>query len=129
VLFVLGAFGVLAHAPFFIWPAYGVALTALVLTLDDAKRRPKPLRSGFVARLVVRQRPVPGGDGLGGERLPGQRWRPCLADLGAADLLPAGLALFWGLAGAVYVQARSGSCRPDRRVCPAVMAWSICAAR
>ena len=48
VLFGLGAFGVLGHAPFFIWPAYAVALTALVLTLDDAKRRPKPLRSGFV---------------------------------------------------------------------------------
>ncbi|VXC88091.1 Apolipoprotein N-acyltransferase [Oceanicaulis sp. 350] len=104
VLFGLGAFGVLGHAPFFIWPAYAVALTALVLTLDDAKRRPKPLRSGFVRAWWF----------ASGQFLAGTGWVANAFLVSAGDhawliwapliLLPAGLALFWGLAGAVYVR-------------------------
>ena len=48
LLFFLGGFSVLGHAPFFAWPAYAVGLSALVLALDDAKSRQRPLRSGFI---------------------------------------------------------------------------------
>ena len=47
LMFALGAFSVLGHAPFFFWPAYALGLSALVLALDDAKARLRPLRSGF----------------------------------------------------------------------------------
>jgi apolipoprotein N-acyltransferase len=104
VLFGLGAFGVLGHAPFFFWPAYAVALSALVLTLDDAKRRPKPLRSGFARAWWF----------ASGQFLAGTGWVANAFLVSAGDhawliwapliVLPAGLALFWGLAGAVYVR-------------------------
>jgi apolipoprotein N-acyltransferase len=100
----LGGFSVLAHAPFFFVPALVIALCILVLVLDDAHAKPKPLRSGFLR-----------GWAFGfGQFLAGTHWVANAFLVNANEhawliwlpllVFPAGLALFWGLAGAVYVQ-------------------------
>ena len=104
LIFVLGAFSVLGHAPFFVWPAYALGLSALVLTLDDARRRPRPLRSGFARAFWF----------ASGSFLAGTGWVANAFLVSAGDyawliwapliVLPAGLALFWGVAGALYVR-------------------------
>jgi apolipoprotein N-acyltransferase len=103
-MFALGAFSVLGHAPFFVWPAYGLGLSALVLALDDAKRRPRPLRSGFARAFWFAT----------GAFLAGTGWVANAFLVSAGDyawliwapliVLPTGLALFWGAAGALYVR-------------------------
>jgi apolipoprotein N-acyltransferase len=102
----LGALGVLGHAPFHIWPAFGVSITGLLLLLDGATAGPRPLRSGFFAAWSW----------AFGYFLAGMFWvgNAFLVDAQkfaalmpfAVTALPAGLALFWGLAGAVYAKLR-----------------------
>ncbi|PWE18324.1 apolipoprotein N-acyltransferase [Marinicauda salina] len=111
-LFVLGALSVLAHAPFFLQPALLVALVALVLLLDDARRGPRPIASGFFRGWAF----------AAGMFLAGTWWVSNAFLVSAADhawllwaplvLMPGGLALFWGAAGAVYVRfSRPGPAR------------------
>ncbi|EAP89636.1 apolipoprotein N-acyltransferase [Oceanicaulis sp. HTCC2633] len=104
LLFFLGGFSVLGHAPFFAWPAYAVGLSALVLALDDAKSRQRPLRSGFIRGFWFASGAFLAGTGwvanaflVSAEDYAWLIWAPLI-------VLPAGLALFWGAAGALYVR-------------------------
>jgi apolipoprotein N-acyltransferase len=101
---LLGALAVFGHAPFHIWPAFAVSITGLFLLLDHAQARPRPLRSGFFI----------GWSWAFGYFLAGMFWvgNAFLVDAEkfaaimpvAVTALPAGLAIFWGLAGAVYIK-------------------------
>lgn len=112
VLGAAGAVSVLGFAPFHIQPLYLIALCLLVLMLDDARRCARPLRAGFwrawcfaagaflagtfwVANAFLER----------GGVYAGFFWVPLL-------LMPAGLALFWGVAGAAYARlSRPGPAR------------------
>jgi len=104
VLFGLGLLGVLGHAPAFIFPLYVVALTGLVLALDDARRTLRPVRAGFARAWSF----------AAGHFLGGTAWVANAFLVSAGDhawliwapliVLPGGLALFWGLAGALYTR-------------------------
>lgn len=103
-LFALGAFGVLGHAPFFVQPALVVALVLLVWALDDACVNANPARAGFARAWAF----------ASGQFLAGTFWVANAFLVSAGDhawliwapltLLPAGLALFWGMAGAAYAR-------------------------
>ncbi|WP_440958399.1 apolipoprotein N-acyltransferase [Oceanicaulis sp. LC35] len=104
LIFVLGAFSVLGHAPFFFWPAYAVSLSALVCALDDARRRARPLRSGFIRGFWFACGAFLAGTGwvanaflVSAGEYAWLIWAPLI-------VLPAGLALFWAAAGALYVR-------------------------
>ena len=108
----LGAVSVLGHAPFYLWPITIICLALLMLRLDGATqqnlpKQERPLRAGFWR-----------GYAFGfGYFLAGLYWvssaflsRPgfeLMAPFGAV-LMAAGLALFWGLAGLVYVRLSRG---------------------
>ena len=104
VLFALGAMGVLAHAPFHIQPAMAAALTALVLSLDAARRTRRPGWAAFARAWSF----------AAGQFLAGTFWVANAFLVSAQDhawliwapltLLPGGLALFWGVAGALYAR-------------------------
>ncbi|TGY89059.1 apolipoprotein N-acyltransferase [Marinicauda algicola] len=104
ILFLAGAVSVLGFAPFHVQPAYLIALCLLVLMLDDARRSPAPLKGGFwrawcfaagaflagtfwVANAFLER----------GGVYAGFFWVPLIA-------MPSGLALFWGVAGALYAR-------------------------
>ncbi|GBF59189.1 apolipoprotein N-acyltransferase [Candidatus Phycosocius bacilliformis] len=97
----LGALAVLGHAPFHIWPAFAFALCGLILLLDGAFLSARPKRSAFWRAWAW---------GFG-YFLAGMFWvgNAFLVDAEkfatlmpfAVAALPAGLALFWGLAGLV----------------------------
>ncbi len=103
-LFALGAFSVLAHAPFFFQPALVLALVVLVWTLDDACLNRNPARAGFARAWAF----------AAGQFLAGTFWVANAFLVSAGDhawliwapltLLPGGLALFWGVAGAAYAR-------------------------
>jgi apolipoprotein N-acyltransferase len=103
-LFGLGAFSVLAHAPFFFQPALVLALVVLVWTLDDACLSRNPARAGFARAWAF----------AAGQFLAGTFWVANAFLVSAGDhawliwapltLLPGGLALFWGVAGAIYAR-------------------------
>jgi len=103
-LFALGAFSVLAHAPFFCQPALVLALVVLVWTLDDACLNRNPARAGFARAWAF----------AAGQFLAGTFWVANAFLVSAGDhawliwapltLLPGGLALFWGAAGAAYAR-------------------------
>jgi len=103
-LFAAGAFGVLAHAPFHIQPALIAAYCALVWALDGARRTSAPVKAGFARAWAF----------AAGQFLAGTWWVANAFIVQAEDylwliwapliLLPAGLALFWGAAGAVYAR-------------------------
>lgn len=103
-LFGLGAFGVLGHAPVFFQPAFMLALVVLVWALDDARRLRRPARAGFARAWSF----------AAGQFLAGTFWVANAFLVSAEDhawliwapltLLPGGLALFWGVAGAAYVR-------------------------
>ena len=105
LLFAAGLAGAFAHAPFFIQPLFLAGLVALVLSLDDARRGARPWRAGFARAWAY----------AAGLFLGGLWWvaNAFLVDAqtygwlvwAPVTLLPAGLALFWGIAGAVYVRA------------------------
>lgn len=103
-LFLAGLVSVLAHAPFFFQPALIAGLILLVLTLDASAKTARPRRSGFWR-----------GWCFGAGYFLGGTWWVANAFLVSAEehawliwapltLLPAGLALFWGLAGGVYAR-------------------------
>lgn len=104
VLFLAGLAGAFAHAPFFFQPLFMAGLVVLVLALDDARRAPRPLRAGFARAWAF----------AAGLFLAGLWWvaNAFLVDgdtyawlvWAPVTLLPGGLALFWGAAGAVYVR-------------------------
>lgn len=98
----LGALAVLGHAPFHAWPVFALALTGLALLLDGARASARPLLSGFWRAWAF---------GFG-HFLAGMFWvgaaflveaeRFALLMPVAVAILPAGLALFWGAAGALH---------------------------
>ena len=103
-LFGLGAASVLAHAPFFFQPALIAGLVLLVWALDDACLNANPARAGFARAWAF----------AAGQFLAGTFWVANAFLVSAGDhawliwapliLLPGGLALFWGLAGAAYAR-------------------------
>lgn len=103
-LFAAGAFGVLAHAPFHFQPALIAAYCVLVWALDGARRTRAPVKAGFGRAWVF----------ASGQFLAGTWWVANAFLVQAEDyawliwapliLLPAGLGLFWGAAGAVYAR-------------------------
>jgi apolipoprotein N-acyltransferase len=101
---VLGALGVLGHAPFHIWPAFSISVTGLLILLDGAAKRERPLRSGFfVAWSWAFGYFLAGMFWVGNAFLVDADKFAALMPL-AVTALPAGLALFWGLAGIVYAK-------------------------
>ena len=104
-LALAGAGGVLAHAPYFIQPALAAALVVLVLALDGARRTRRPLVSGFVRAWAFAFGMFLAGawwvaNAFANNPNPAYHWMGPVAAL----LLAAGLALLWGLAGAVYAR-------------------------
>lgn len=104
VLFLAGLASAFAHAPFFLQPLFVLGLTLLVLSLDDARRSLKPLRAGFARAWAFAAGLFLGGLWwvasaflVGGDEYVWLVWAP-------VTLLPGGLALFWGAAGAIYVR-------------------------
>jgi apolipoprotein N-acyltransferase len=103
-LFAAGAFGVLAHAPFHFQPALIAAYCALIWALDGARRTSAPVKAGFARAWAF----------AAGQFLAGTWWVANAFLVQAEDylwliwapliLLPAGLALFWGAAGALYAR-------------------------
>ena len=101
---LLGALGVLGHAPFHIWPAFGVSVCGLLLLMDGAAARPKPLWAGFALTWSW----------AFGYFLAGMFWvgNAFLVDADkfallmpfAVTALPAGLAVFWGLGGVLALK-------------------------
>lgn len=101
---LLGALSVLGHAPFYLWPVTIICLALLMLRLDGAHRLARPRRAGFLRGFAF---------GLG-YFLAGLYWiGSAFIARGPAFipympfailLLAAGLALFWALAGLVYVR-------------------------
>jgi apolipoprotein N-acyltransferase len=100
----LGALGVLGHAPFHFWPAFAVSVTGLLLLLDGASARQRPLRSGFfVAWSWAFGYFLAGMFWVGDAFLVDAEKFAALMPF-AVTALPAGLALFSGLAGAAYAK-------------------------
>ncbi|MCC5995295.1 MAG: apolipoprotein N-acyltransferase [Oceanicaulis sp.] len=103
-LFVAGAFGVLAQAPLHVQPALIAAYCVLIWALDGARRTRKPVRAGFARAWAF----------ASGQFLAGTWWVANAFLVQAEDyawliwapliLLPAGLALIWGAAGAAYAR-------------------------
>ncbi|PHR93660.1 MAG: apolipoprotein N-acyltransferase [Robiginitomaculum sp.] len=100
----LGGFAVLGHAPFYIWPVTLVCLALFMIRLDGVQGCTHPVKAGFWA-----------GFGVGfGYFLFGLYWigSAFLArGSGYTVIMPfailafcAALALFWAVAGAVYVK-------------------------
>lgn len=104
LLGVAGAFGVLGYAPLFWLPAYLLSMSLLILALDDARRFKNALRAGFARAWSFGA----------GHFLAGTAWvaNAFLVSAGNDEwliwapltLLPGGLALFWGVAGALYLR-------------------------
>ena len=98
--FVAGAVSVLAMAPFFVWPVLFVTLPVLVWLIDRVQRRRRGRRwlALLLAGLVVRLRLFPARAVLDRRGFPG-RGRDVRCGLlpFAVTLLPAGLALFFGV--------------------------------
>lgn len=102
--FLAGLLAVLALAPYHFWPVWIVSLAVLLWRLDGARRGHRPLRGGFVTGLVF---------GMG-YFLAGTFWvgfafinrGPEFAALVpiALPLFAAMLAVFWGIAGAIYAR-------------------------
>lgn len=103
IAMLAGAVAVFGFAPFFFAPAYAAGLCVLVWQLDGAARRPKPFATGFARSWSF---------GFG-HFLAGTYWvGSAFSQVDGAILLmpfgvlclPAGLALFWGLAGGVAMR-------------------------
>ena len=112
--FILGAVAVLGHAPFYVWPITIICLALLMLRLDRAHKYPRPLRVAF-------------WDGFAfafGYFLFGLYWIGSAFIARGPAFIPympfavlamaAGLALFWGAGGLVYVRlSRGGQSRSE----------------
>lgn len=98
---ISGALGVLGHAPFHWWPAFGVSICSLFLLIETAASHSKPLWAGYKVAWSW----------AFGYFLAGMFWvgDAFLVDADkfamlmpfAVTALPAGLAIFWGLSGAL----------------------------
>jgi apolipoprotein N-acyltransferase len=121
--FVLGAVSVLGHAPFYLWPVSLLCLALLFLRLDGVVLPPAKTKRrwwGWLSR-------VPGfGPGFGtgfayglGSFLFGLYWIGSAFIARGPEFIPfmpfailalcSGLAIFWGVAGALYVRFTGGS--------------------
>jgi apolipoprotein N-acyltransferase len=119
---LLGALGVLGHAPFHIWPAFCVSISGLLLLLDGVATRPKPVRAGFFVAWSW----------AFGYFLAGMFWvgNAFLVDAQkfalimpfAVTALPATIGVFWGLAGAAYAATW---CRDASRLVVFALVFSI----
>lgn len=104
VLALAGVASAFAHAPFFWQPLLIAGLVVLVLSLDGARRTRRPIRAGFARAWAFAAGLFLGGTWwvanaflADGTDYIGLIWAP-------VTLLPGGLALFWGAAGAAYVR-------------------------
>ncbi len=104
VLFIcIGALAVLGQAPYFLWPVTIICLAVLKIGLDVSARQSCPLRAGFGRGFAF---------GLG-YFLAGLYWVGSAFIARGPEFVPfmpvailalcGGLAIFWGLAGLVYV--------------------------
>jgi apolipoprotein N-acyltransferase len=100
----LGALGVFGHAPFHVWPAFCVSIAGLALLLDAAPKRSKPIRHGFgVAWAWAFGYFLAGMFWVGNAFLVDAEKFAVLMPFAVAAL-PAVLAVFWGVGGAVYIK-------------------------
>lgn len=114
-----GAISVFGHAPFFIWPLFLLCMGGLMLRLDGLAGGERSGRAAFWAGYAF-------GFGyflaslywIASAFLTRGGFYVFLAPFGAL-LLPAGLALFWGFAGWLYVRFKSAG--PLRAVLFAVI--------
>jgi len=107
--FALGGFAVLGHAPFYLWPVTIICLALLMLRFDAVRSFTRANKAAFWTGFSF---------GLG-YFLFGLYWigSAFLARGGAyvfimplaIPLLCAGLAVFWGLAGALYLRLTRGN--------------------
>jgi len=105
---LLGALSVLGHAPFFLWPITIMCLAFLMLRLDDAATQARPKRSGFWCGFSFALGYfIAGLYWIGSAFIArGPEFVPFMPF--AILLMAAGLALFWGCAGLVYVRLIQG---------------------
>lgn len=103
-LFAAGLASAFAHAPFYFQPLFIAGLVLLVFSLDDARRTARPLRAGFARGWAFAAGLFLGGTWwvanaflVDGDEYLWLVWAP-------VTLLPGGLALFWGAAGAAYAR-------------------------
>jgi len=107
---LLGALSVLGHAPFYLWPVTLLCFALLMLRLDKAHNNARSLRSGFWCGFAF----------AFGYFLAGLYWIGSAFIARGPEFVPfmpfaillmsAGLALFWGVAGLVYVRlSRAGA--------------------
>ncbi len=100
----LGALAVLGHAPFYLWPVTIICFALLMLRLDGAQFRNKPLRRGVWCGFAF---------GLG-YFVAGLYWIGSAFIARGPEFIPfmpiailalcAGLALFWAVGGLAYVR-------------------------
>ncbi|MCF6275354.1 MAG: apolipoprotein N-acyltransferase [Robiginitomaculum sp.] len=107
---LLGALPVLGHAPFFLWPITIICFALFMLRLDFASTHMRPKRSGFWYGFTFALGYfIAGLYWIGSAFIArGPEFVPFMPF--AILLMAAGLALFWALAGLVYVRfSRGGS--------------------
>lgn len=107
--FILGGLAVLGHAPFYFWPITVLCFAAFMLRLDGASESARSVRSGFWTGF---------GFGLG-YFLFGFYWIGSAfiaRGAGFVAVMPfaivlfaSGLAMFWGVAGALYLRLSNHS--------------------
>jgi apolipoprotein N-acyltransferase len=102
---LIGALGVLGHAPFHIWPAFGVSICGLFVLLDGAAKREvsgvRRARAGFGAAWSWAFGYFFAGMFWVGDAFLVDADKFAVLMPFAVSALPAGLAVFWGIGGAV----------------------------
>jgi apolipoprotein N-acyltransferase len=101
---LLGALGVLGHAPFHIWPAFGVSICGLLILFDAAATRPKPIVAGFKMAWSWAFGYFFAGMFWVGDAFLVDAEKFALLMPFAVTALPAGLAVFTGLGGALALK-------------------------
>lgn len=122
--FLLGAFAVLGHAPFYLWPVTLLALAGLFLKLEQARQGQNKLRASFGVGFAF---------GFG-YFLFGLYWIGSAFIARGPEFIPfmplailglgAGLALFWALAGVAYTKL-SGATTKDKILTRALLFASV----
>ncbi len=101
-----GFFANLAHAPFYIFPAFSIGLCVLVWMIDGAAKADRPMRCAFGRAWLFAAAYFLGGlYWVGSSFL--QVDGAAILMVPAVAALPAGLALFWGAAAALAVRVWS----------------------
>jgi apolipoprotein N-acyltransferase len=98
---LLGALGVLGHAPFHIWPAFALSICGLFVLMDGATARPRPMWSGFAITWSWAFGYFFAGMFWVGSAFLVDAEKFALLMPFAVTALPAGLAIFMGLGGAL----------------------------